>query len=212
MEEQPITLTFEFTKSEARRAIWQLLGTGKAKRAIFGWVLAILLGIILYVVIHKGNAVVQSSTPPSPWVVPGAAPPSSDLFGDVIPFLPWLFVFSFLWFFLYKVFRGKAVIQIAGKQRIYVFRPEGVTIGMLYTHTESQWAVFLKFVETRQFFLLKTAPTAGHVIPKRVFRDAGEMDRFRIMLRDHIGIPTPRQAFPVTLTSPPSPTPPGAQG
>jgi hypothetical protein len=199
MEEQPIKLTFEFTNVESRRVIWQL--STRAKRAIVGWVGVILVGIVLYGVLNRLN---HPTSTPSSQQLPSALPPSSDFLTDfVIPLLPWLIVLLFICFFIPWAVHRRAVTQIAGKQRAYVFRSEGVTVDVLYTRTESQWAIFQKVIETKQFFILKTGPSAGHVIPKRVFRDSDELDRFRNMVREHIDVPTARNAFPVEIKVPP---------
>jgi hypothetical protein len=60
--------------------------------------------------------------------------------------------------------------------------------------TERRWSGFQKFVETRDFFLLFTAPKAAVILPKRIF-DAASLDEFRRLAQTQITPPI--RGFPV---------------
>jgi hypothetical protein len=158
-------------------------------RSVLGWVLFIGLAAILFMLLNKRS--------------PAPRPPSAqaqDPWKLVLPLIPWLLIFGFIWFFVFRQVRSRH--RKAWEQTPGMHRPRTVTIdetGLSFTEPTSQsrvnWDHFVRFAETKNLFLLFDSEVSAELIPKRIFQATAQVDEFRALLARHVSPPT--GAFPV---------------
>jgi amino acid transporter len=107
------------------------------------------------------------------------------------------------WFFFFVRARySKAGVRrvfkdspdLAGVQHVTVSE-EGVAVRMATSVTNMTWAHFVHFAESAGLYLLFVSKTAAHIIPKRAFGSAAEMEWFRGVAQARAGKAT--GGFPV---------------
>jgi hypothetical protein len=201
--EYQITLE-EFTEAMRhlqKDAQKQLFSRG-SKRSIFGWVLFIGLAIVFFILLKRRNA---SSAPPPP------STPSEDnpVLKMLLPALPWLLIFGFIWFFVYRQVRGgykRLFDSTPALHRVRKLQVREDGLSMIEATAESRvtWDHYLQFTETPNLFLLYVATNAAEFIPKRVFPTEMAMNGFRTLLERNIS--PPAGAFPVVPVNPTEPS------
>jgi hypothetical protein len=72
---------------------------------------------------------------------------------------------------------------LKGKDQSWVFSEDGCTNINAIAESRLEWKAWIKAVETRDFFLLYPHATIMHIVPKRAFPGAAEVDAFRELLR-----------------------------
>jgi hypothetical protein len=72
---------------------------------------------------------------------------------------------------------------VRGKEQSWVFSEDGCTNVSAIAESRMDWKAWIKAVETRDFFLLYPAATIMHIVPKRAFSGAAEVDAFRELLK-----------------------------
>jgi hypothetical protein len=159
------------------------------------WVLLIAVAVGLLF----GLRVIRTRiAPPGP---PFPSRSNPTMFQDVIlPFLPWLFVFSFVWFFLFRRMRDQ--YQSAWEKHPDFHRPrvleiddDGVTWSDAVSKSRRLWTGYTQWAETKHLILLYRGDLSAEFIPKRAFSDVASVDALRELLSKSIS--APQHAFPV---------------
>jgi hypothetical protein len=75
---------------------------------------------------------------------------------------------------------------IAYKTRSFTINETGVTFEIEGYQEFKQWEYYLKFVETKEIFLLYYSESLYHILPKRLFNDSSEIDRLRDILEKNL--------------------------
>ena len=79
--------------------------------------------------------------------------------------------------------------KLLHKMYQYEFTPDAFSVSSEYGASRIPWKEFPKWREGRTLFLVYQSDIMFHAIPKRVFADRGEQERFRSYLLDGIGQP-----------------------
>jgi hypothetical protein len=183
------------------------VSAGSLGKGLLGWVLFIALAVMLFLLLNKPKSPAPAAAAPPP---PGAGQ-GTNLWQIVMPLVPWLLIFGFIWFFVFRQLRGRYYggYQRTWEQTPWVHRPQSVTIdesGLTFTEPTAErrlsWDHFLRFTETKNLFLLFNAEYSADLIPKRIFATAAQTDEFRALLARHVSPPT--GAFPVVPLAPAS--------
>lgn len=163
------------------------------QRGLLRWtnvfVILAVVGIVLADVL--GSVFLQPAAP-APAVPP---PPRADPISELItPILPYLLVFGlafvgFLWLrrsgYLYR--RLASWSTRLGEPKIMVITDDKLTLREPGMVMEAEWSYFMRFVESRNCFLLFSTARAAHILPKRAFGSAQEMEEFRGFALAHVG-------------------------
>jgi hypothetical protein len=171
------------------------LAIGKS-RNLFGWVIFIGLAVVLFIFLQNRSVTVPPATPlPAPkWGVLEWA----------TSFVPWLLVFGFIWFFVYRQMRNlspRSVYEHTSSMqqpKSLDITDAGVRMSDALASTEWRWESFTGLVETANLLLLRQADNTFVIIPKRAV-PAAELDALRYELQSHIPAPG---AFPVLPPKP----------
>ena len=176
-------------------------GSGKFRRETFVWVLLIGLAILLILLLRQH----QASTPP-PAPVPSTPAPADDVMQFVVPVLPWVFIFAFVWFFVYRRLRGNYQRTFDDTPALHRVRTvqvsdEGITMTEPTFSYRATSAHYTRFAETPNLFLLFISNNAAEFIPKRIFTNEFAMQEFRALLQQNIN--PAKRAFEVLPVHPP---------
>ena len=120
---------------------------------------------------------------------------------------PWLIVFFVFWFFIYRYLRGAPRRSWDAQPQLRLPQClEQTDRGLRFVDEQSTvdyaWSAFPRYAEGRNLFILLVSQVGFHMVPKRAFADAAQLDAFRALLARHV--PGPGAAptgFPI---SPPS--------
>jgi hypothetical protein len=199
IEEQPIIITCEYKAEELRRAT-MYLQRRRLQRLI---VLPIFIGLVAWLLLVANGFSVHRL---------GRVVTNAGFWMLMRPILPWIgvWVVTFTALRYWQRRRVRGYFKRAGsttKKFVYVFRENGLVLTEPHARHEFDWEAFHDWKELRKMFLIQLSPVTANVIPKRVFKDRAEIDRFRTFLHEHINRPSARNAFPVAIALPPSPTP-----
>jgi hypothetical protein len=121
----------------------------------------------------------------------------------LLPILPWLLIFGFIWFFVFRALRGnwrkvwEGQPQLHGPQTMDAGE-DGVTVATPLSRAEYRWEAFQHVRETPNLFLLYMSNFSFHMVPKRSFASDAEVDQFRSLVRNFIA-ERPAPAFPVVM-------------
>ena len=197
-----MTGQFQFTYDDYCEAIQaisksaQKSGVGGLNfgRGMFGWVLFSGLAITVFILLRQQQSAPSAPAPPTP------SPTKSDPLQVVLPILPWVLIFGFVWFFMFRRLRAAAQKQWDNLPQMHRPRTievddEGVTMAEATSTTRMTWGHFQKFEETPTLFLLYIADRMSDFIPKRAFPDQAAIDAVRELCQQNISPPT--SAFPV---------------
>src|SRR5689334_10445423 len=101
-----VTTEYQITMDEYTEVMRQLQTdvrkravSGRFGRGIIGWVLFIGLAITLFILLKQRQVASGTVTP-----VPALSSPDPVSF--LLPALPWLLIFGFVWFFIFRQLRG----------------------------------------------------------------------------------------------------------
>jgi hypothetical protein len=162
-------------------------------RGVFGWVLFVALGAMLYVLLDR---------------------PSPHPLTDRIRALPADAIIALFVLGLGVVLIAISASLMAAARRVqasrwkgqmrYEFSDRGVVCSRPGRREWCAWEFFTTFDEISILFVLRTSPKFGLVFPKRLFADEAEIARFRALLRRSLTVPAIPQSlgFPV---EPPAP-------
>jgi YcxB-like protein len=166
-------------------------------RGFLGWVVFIGLAIGLFILSNWKTR----STPAAPVRV---VPKPTNPWEILLPMLPWVLIFGFIWFFLYRRLRGYAKKQWLETPELQVrqqmeITDEGVTLATPTATTNWRWQAFSASIEGVNTILLRISGNARLFvsIPKRAFNEA-ELQELRALLGAHVQPQT--GAFPVIPT------------
>ena len=124
-----------------------------------------------------------------------------DWWRVVLPVVPWLLIFLFVYFFLFRYARGG--LKALWDAQTSLHRPHVVEIyddrivfSDAVDRLEHKWEAFTHVRESPGLFLLFTSNYSMHILPKRAFPGRGGIDEFRELIRRAIA-QRPGPAFPV---------------
>lgn len=191
---------FQYTAEDIREAhaeIRRQLRPPRFRRGLMAWMLFIAAAICLVVLVRNTR-----TNAPSPEPV---APPQQESFWlqTIVPLVPWLLIFGFVWFFVFRQLRGSARKAFDSNPAFH--RPhwmeaddKGLTLAEPVVQTRLGWGAFTAYSETASLFLLYQGKRQANIIPKRAFPDQMSLDAFRLLLSAHIAGPS--STFPVLPT------------
>ena len=144
---------------------------------------------------YRGNGAPATPAPPATPV------PMTDL---LIQLTPWLLIFGFIWFFVFRKLRRRHERTLAADPTLNLRHTVDVTdAGIVQqsglARTEWNWIAFNRFYESDRLFLLPLAARRFLMLPKRALATPADIDALRHLLEEHIQPPT--GGFPV---APPS--------
>jgi hypothetical protein len=166
---------------------------GIFRPGVAGWIVAVvLLAVLVWITRHvpepaDGTMAVERST----W---------RSLADFVRPHFTWLALTGALCIFamrytsrqLRTVWEGTPSLRRSFTMTV---SDDGITITEPLSRHEMKWFVFDRVTETQNLFLLYMSEHQFHIVPKRAFADAAQIDEFRAMIENRITRrPT---AFPV---------------
>jgi hypothetical protein len=129
-----------------------------------------------------------------------------DMSSLLLPVLPWLAIFTVLWFFLAR--RGVVGWKGAWDAVPQLHRPKVIeadeqrfSLTDAVDRMEHRWEAFTHVQETPHLFLLFTSARTFHFVPKRAFISAAELEAFRDLLRRNVAH-RPEPGFPVLPARP----------
>ncbi|MDP4263665.1 MAG: YcxB family protein [Bacteroidota bacterium] len=107
--------------------------------------------------------------------------------------LPILFLplFPALFFLVFGLLGSLLIYQLKPqffKNLTYHFTHWGMAKAGKGLNMTTPWRYFIKWRETKSFLLLYVTLNDAHIIPKRAFKNEGELENFRILIREHIGL------------------------
>lgn len=132
-------------------------------------------------------------------VVSQATPGTGELgWANIKPILPWLVICGafMVWSLaatsiaLRRAWRGQPALQL---QQTIEIGDAGLVVDDVQSRNEYSWNAFIRFIETRNLFLLFPSSLVFVIIPKRAIAPS-ELDALRTMLGERIG---QGSAFPV---------------
>jgi hypothetical protein len=178
----------------------------KFGRGVFGWLLFIGLATMLFMVLNAGN---QRSKNPSrggggggsPAATPSAPMTGNDVMSNVVlPFVPWLLIFLFIWFFVFRQLRKSGFRAIADDPQFQQVQSldvdaDGVRLATPLAETRWKWANFSGMSETPELLFVHLRERTVLVIPKRAFSTPEQLDEMRSTIRANVSEHT--GAFPV---------------
>jgi hypothetical protein len=178
---------------------------GLPHAAVFGWLLVLLVALVVVPGLWGSGEV-----PDAPGSTGGAS-------HKLVGVLPSVLVFLFIWLVLFRGIQ-KANIRrtwsgqpFLHRRKRLIFRDDALEVSDELTRAEARWAAVPRFIETLNLFLLMSGDFSFHIVPKRIFGSAGEVDRFREFLRGRIqGATGGFPVVPLASLAPPSPPAPPA--
>jgi len=200
-----MVLEFHYTPedlAEMAKARGDLAGkkAGRPVRSLLGWGLFIGLAVVLFLLLSSQKK--PPATPPPP---PAAPPPESFFVAFVLPFIPWVLIFGFIWFFVFRQMRG--VARRAWEKNLELHQQHTLEVGddglrLATPLAESfwRWPNFVGMTETANLVLLHMTNEAYLMIPKRAAADAARLEELKAILAAHVSQHT--NAFPVVPVVP----------
>ncbi len=192
---------------EAQRAHLKSLMLGRAggrlkiARGIFGWVLFVALMVMLFIFLNRNSP------------KPATTQPTIDVSETLLDLVPWLLIFFFIWFVIFRILRGGVSKRQWNSTPAFqlhkrlVADDDHVAIDDVETSLTMKWSAIKKFSETANLFLLFIGDYNYYIVPRRAFTPLTEVE-FRRLLAQKIQPQT--KAFPVLQATPlpPLPMPP----
>ena len=157
---------------------------------LIGWVAFVFLAVFLFTLLSRNRAV-PAPAPAAP------VPATNPVLGWLVPVIPWVLVFGFIWLFVFRQMRAarRAWEREPGmdQPKLLELTDAGVRLSDALASTEWRWSAFTKMVETSNLFLLRRGDGPFVIIPKRA-APASEVDALRVILAERMHEPG---AFPV---------------
>ena len=204
-------LEFTYTPDDLAETAKALRAGGGGKkwhlsRGVFGWLLFVGLAVMLFMLLSRNPAPRAATVP--------AAPARGPFATVILPLVPWVLIFGFIWFFVFRQIRGQ--YKRLWQENSELQQPQtldmdddGVRLSSTLSTTTWHWPAFVKVIETPSLLLLETSSKTHLLIPKRAAADPGQLEALRALLAAHVSAPT--GAFPVLPVDPNQPAPsPGA--
>jgi hypothetical protein len=160
----------------------------KIRRGLLGWLVFVAVAAALFVWL-KSNAA------PAPRRLPNAAPPPSGVWNDfVLPFIPWLLILAFVWFFVFRQLRGRGRKLWEGsaelqQPQMMEVSDQGVRISNVFTEMLYRWNGFVGWAETPNLMLLLLSGQRRLMIPRRAASTEAEWQQFRDLVKSHVSEP-----------------------
>ncbi|HEX8915936.1 MAG TPA: YcxB family protein [Humisphaera sp.] len=173
-------------------------GVFGSKGGLVGWLVFIGLAMLLVNLVNNRN---------DPPATRPAAPAGDDLVGGILlPVVPWLVIFGFIWFFVYRQLRARGrrvwdANEDLRQPHVAVFDDLGVTVTGPKVSMRVLWSGFDAWSETANLLLLRQQPgNQFHIVPKRAV-PTGQMEPLRALL--HARVVPHAAGFPVVPSPPP---------
>lgn len=95
-------------------------------------------------------------------------------------------LFAFFGAFIVPRLRARITLQgpVALERRNISLSPQGITVESPVFTATYNWTAFTLIKETKQSFVLFTAPIVALIIPKRAFSSPDELQRVRSLIRE----------------------------
>ncbi len=160
------------------------------------WLLALIILAVIFLPMIFSNYLRNAA--PAPPAAPAASPaPLTDL---LVQLIPWLLIFGFIWFFVFRNLRRRHERTLAADPTLNLRQMVDVTdAGIVQQNgmarTEWNWTAFDRFYESDRLFLLPLAARRILMLPKRALATPADVDALRQLLEEHIQPPT--GGFPV---------------
>lgn len=162
--------------------------TSKVRQSLIGWLLFIALSVLMVMLLNNNASVPQRGSVASQPVQ------TSKSLSDVIsPFIPWLVIFGFIWFFVYRQLRARGrriwdANEDLRQPHIAVFDYDAVTITGPKVSARMLWSAFDAWLETPNLFLLRQSVNDMYqLIPKHAV-PADRLGELRALLAARIGV------------------------
>jgi hypothetical protein len=144
----------------------------KFRAGLFGWLVFIGLAVMLVML-------VQNSKHPQP--VPTQPTESSSFLNHfVVPLIPWVLIFGFIWLFVFRQLRQSLWNKNPISQRLFTLDldDQAVQVSSGAESTRWLWEAFVAFSESSQLLLLRLESNAVLPIPKRAL-DPAQLEEVR---------------------------------
>jgi preprotein translocase subunit YajC len=129
-----------------------------------------------------------------------ANPGGGQVTDFLLPFVPWVLIFLFIWFFVFRALRGSRRMwegQAHLRHEKSLDADEaGVAMVDGVSRSEYRWDAFQSVRETPNLFVLYLSDFSMMMVPKRAFDAPASIDEFRELLRRQVA-DRPAPAFPV---------------
>lgn len=154
---------------------------------LLGWIVFVGLAVTIILLLKQDSnvgtiAVRQPRT--------NAAP--VDWTTTVMPLIPWILIFFFIWFFVFRKLKQAYVKQIADNPAMQMahaieFTDDGVSSDVPNCKTSWTWEAFSKFVVTDELVALTLVGFANQyvIVPRRAIRD-DQFEPLRSLLQQKI--------------------------
>ncbi len=185
----PITTEFQCTVedfAEANKAAGQQVRRRAFSPKAIVWISVFVFGFVATSFLRR------DPTPPSPPVA--AAPAHSNFWSEmVVPLIPWLLIFGFVWMFIFRLLRKRLRENpIIGRSFEVTISDLGICWSDPVSRTEYKRLAFRGFDETANLFILyltdpiRVSLLQYHLIPKRSLRIPGQLTQVRTLLEANI--------------------------
>jgi len=195
-----IVAEYQFTLEEYKEGV-QYLRKALTKRSRrwnrywIGWFVLCIVAIVFFLFVN-----LKPSARPQPIIPPQGGVGSDGPLDMVLPILPWLAVFAFVWFFVFYRMRGTIRRNWDNEPALHRVRTVeiddmGVTFQDQVSQNRRVWAGFVKYVESPNLFLLFPTNYTADLIPKRALGGEKEIQEVREVLAANVHEPV--SGFPV---------------
>jgi hypothetical protein len=155
--------------------------------------------MFIWMMVLLGVLVIVPSLLTSAPATSGAAP-KNDGTDPLVAWGPWVLIFLFIWFVLYRGLMKRNIQRMWDGQPI-LHRPKHFVLGNdacevsdSLCRLEHRWTGIVRFIETPNLFMLMTGDFGYLLVPKRAIPQ-GQIAAFQQFLREHIH--PHLRAFPV---------------
>jgi YcxB-like protein len=98
-------------------------------------------------------------------------------------------VFFLVFFWRFMAYRSRATLKrspsLQGVVR-FQFDESGYQVEAVHARAEVKWAALVKWIESKNCFLLYQNPKIGSIVPKRFFQSAADLDAVRRLLQANV--------------------------
>jgi YcxB-like protein len=185
--------------TEATNAILkgQIGGPTKVSRSWLGWLIFLGVAVAIFVFMQRKTASIARPTPP---IVASPNTLQNVLQDVVLPILPWMLIFGFVWFSVYRGLRKRRSTfwdntPSMHRSRTWTIDDDGLTVAEPFSQHRTVWGGYTRFQETKNLFLLYTGKHTAEMIPKRVLGSDEQIEAARQILQRNVSAPA--GAFPV---------------
>ena len=185
-------LTYRSLKVSGVRGIWRNCGLLGA----VGWLVAV--GLLVLSWRFLSTATAPDARPET--VTGPEGLPWRMILDFLIPHITWMLLLVTVFVLLVRQTSQQLLATWNGSPTLHrrhtlTMDGDGLTLADPLARLEAKWLAFDRVIETQNLFVLYVSEHAFHMIPKRAFADAAQLDVFRAAIDDRI---THRPAaFPV---------------